>query len=325
MCKIKKYLTEYPAVLEQWHHEKNEGVDFNKLTDGSHKKVWWICKSEHEWITSVKHRCLRKQGCPYCCGNKPDDFNNLAVTHPAVAKQWNIIKNGTLTPYHVKKYSNCKVWWKCSSGHEWQAIISNYVKSNYTCPFCEGNSHFLSDKTSLFGVAPLLAKELHPTKNGVITSKDIFAYSPKGYWWKCNKGHEWKTSPNNRHYTNCPYCQSYKGEAAISHFLTKGNYKFQPQYRDARCVYKRRLAFDFAIWINNKMILVEFQGQQHYEYICFSKRLDGNKVLDAQKHKDYLKRKFCKENNIALLEIKYDQINQVERLLSKFILSQENT
>ena len=41
---------------------------------------------------------------------------------------------------------------------------------------------------------PELAKEWHPTKNGVLTPSDITYGSKQIVWWKCKIGHEWQTS-----------------------------------------------------------------------------------------------------------------------------------
>ena len=49
--------------------------------------------------------------------------NSLLVFNPALAKEWNYGKNGSLKPEHITASSNKKVWWICSNGHEWQATV----------------------------------------------------------------------------------------------------------------------------------------------------------------------------------------------------------
>ncbi|PEQ44872.1 zinc-ribbon domain-containing protein [Bacillus cereus] len=54
---------------------------------------------------------------------------------------------------------------------------------------------------------PELAKQWHETKNGTLTPYDVTRSSSKRVWWKCNEGHEWETSVNNRAYgSGCLYC-----------------------------------------------------------------------------------------------------------------------
>ena len=58
--------------------------------------------------------------------------NSLSYCYPNIAKEWHPIKNGTLTPDKVAKYSNRKVWWRDELGHEWQMQISERTR-NKSC------------------------------------------------------------------------------------------------------------------------------------------------------------------------------------------------
>ncbi len=51
--------------------------------------------------------------------------------------EWNWEKNTELDfdPKTLTLGSGQKVWWKCSKGHEWQAIIANRHKGS-GCPKC---------------------------------------------------------------------------------------------------------------------------------------------------------------------------------------------
>ena len=51
--------------------------------------------------------------------------------------EWNWEKNNELNfkPETLTLGSGKKVWWKCSKGHEWQAIIANRSKGS-GCPEC---------------------------------------------------------------------------------------------------------------------------------------------------------------------------------------------
>ena len=54
---------------------------------------------------------------------KASPIRNLEIDNPILAKDWHPKKNGKLAPRDFLKSSNKKVWWKCSKGHEWQAMI----------------------------------------------------------------------------------------------------------------------------------------------------------------------------------------------------------
>ena len=60
----------------------------------------------------------------------------LAANYPEIAKQWNYDKNGALTPWDVTIGSSRKVWWKCSLGHEWEAVVGDRARNNSGCPYC---------------------------------------------------------------------------------------------------------------------------------------------------------------------------------------------
>jgi|SaaInlStandDraft_7_1057024.scaffolds.fasta_scaffold262897_1 hypothetical protein len=44
---------------------------------------------------------------------------------------------------------------------------------------------------------PDVAKEWHPTKNKLLTLKDVTPGCNKKVWWKCKGGHEWQTLASN--------------------------------------------------------------------------------------------------------------------------------
>ena len=56
---------------------------------------------------------------------------------------------------------------------------------------------------------PLLVAEWHPTKNKNKFPDDYLYQSNKKVWWKCERGHEWETSIDNRaKKRGCPYCSN---------------------------------------------------------------------------------------------------------------------
>lgn len=80
---------------------------------------------------------LRSCSCP-CCTNRVAvaGVNDLASTHPEIAAEWNHERNGELKPTGVVAGSSKRVWWRCSKGHEWQAIIYRRKAGGGNCPVC---------------------------------------------------------------------------------------------------------------------------------------------------------------------------------------------
>lgn len=135
-----------------------------------------------------------------------DGFNDLSTTNPGLAKEWNYIKNGNLTPKDITSGSSKKVWWICSEGHEWQATICSRNNGN-GCPYCSGRV-LMPGINDFLSAYPDIAKEWHPTKNGDLTPDKITARNSKKVWWLCSQcGHEWETRVVHRaNGHGCPIC-----------------------------------------------------------------------------------------------------------------------
>lgn len=134
---------------------------------------------------------------------------SIVSQNPEFLKEWNYEKNGKLKPEYFSPYSGKKVWWKCKKRHEWKASIRDRHKG-LNCPYC-GHQKLLQGYNDLETIYPELAKEWNYEKNFPLTPKDYITGSNKKVWWKCSKGHEWKTSLNARQRgTGCPYCANNK-------------------------------------------------------------------------------------------------------------------
>ena len=210
-------LVVFPDAVKVWNYKKNKGLKPEDFAAGSNKKVWWKCSEcGKEWQTTIYAKA--KSGTTTCksCSLRNNDrrflkvgVNDLSTVNPTVAAEWNYERNGNLTPNDVTANSSVTAWWKCKNGHEWETRILNRTHEGYRgCPIC-ANKRVTKDNC-LQTVNPELAKEWNYEKNGDLTPNDIVAGSNKKVWWKCNKGHEWETSPNNRNRTNCPYCANLK-------------------------------------------------------------------------------------------------------------------
>ena len=215
-CASKKVLKGYndlqtvnPTLAAEWHHGKNNGLTPADVTPNSHKTVWWKCNEGHEWQAIIGNR-LKGNGCPYCAGQKfLKGTNDLQTVNPILANEWNYERNNGLTPVDVSSNSNKKVWWKCSKGHEWQAIIQRRNKGT-GCPYCSGR-FAIKGQNDLQTINPTLAKEWHYEKNNGLTPADVMPNSDKKVWWKCSQGHEWQAMIGNRHRGNgCPICRKLK-------------------------------------------------------------------------------------------------------------------
>lgn len=132
---VNDLLTKMPDIAEEFHATKNSNIRVEEITVQSNKKIWWICKHGHEWKIEVYAR-TNGNGCPYCAGKRAlKGFNDLATVNPQLAQEWDMERNGHLTPDQVLTKSSRKVWWRCINKHSWKASI--YHRSTGTgCPYC---------------------------------------------------------------------------------------------------------------------------------------------------------------------------------------------
>lgn len=137
--------------------------------------------------------------------------SSLASRYPEIANQWNYDKNLSLKPEMIMPNSNKKVWWKCNSGHEWQAIVSSRVTGGNGCPYCSGQK-VLVGYNDLETTNPEIASEWHPTKNGDLLPTMVSSGSRNSIWWICPICKEtYQSAIYHRTKGNgCPYCSSKK-------------------------------------------------------------------------------------------------------------------
>jgi len=151
----------------------------------------------------------------------PKPGESLADLFPVVAAQWHPTKNGVLQPSDVSAGSPRKCWWACPEGldHDWPANIESRTRAGTGCPFCANQR--VSVTNSLESVAPHIAAQWHPKRNGDLTPSDVVATSARRCWWVCDKGpdHEWVTAVRKRtgDKTGCPCCAGKK--ASITNCL----------------------------------------------------------------------------------------------------------
>lgn len=204
--------TRYPQIAEQWDYEKNEGVTPQEVTSGTTRRFWWRCKKGHSWYTSITTR-VEGGGCPYCSPYQSAvcEDNCLASVNPELSKQWDVVKNGNLTPYDVRPNSERKVWWLCDKGHSWETSIKTRNKGN-SCPYCS-NQRVLKGYNDLATTDPDLLIDWNYEKNESVPPDSIAHGSNKMVWWKCHVcGFEWQTRVYVRYQGRgkCPTCKSIK-------------------------------------------------------------------------------------------------------------------
>lgn len=139
MRKIKETVSQVRRLMDEWDLEKNKeaGHDPERIGSQSNKYAFWKCKCGYKWSAKISNR-YHGRGCP-CCARKivVPGINDLATTHPKLAKEWDYERNGDLKPNMVLYGTAKRVYWLCSEGHSYSATINHRSGANGTnCPKC---------------------------------------------------------------------------------------------------------------------------------------------------------------------------------------------
>lgn len=129
--------------------------------------------------------------------------------------------------------------------------------------------------------------------------------------------YEWNIVPNNiLNGQGCPQCNASHGENDIERYLNQHNISYIGQYKFDNCCNKRPLPFDFYLPVHN--ICIEYDGIQHFIPVDFAGKGEAwaNKQFKQVQHNDQIKNIYCKENDITLLRIKYDE--NIDNVLDNF-------
>ena len=253
--------------------------------------AFWLCQCDCGNTKVISGNVL-KQGKARSCGcltskllteSHSEDltgqrFGNLVVVSRA-ARPDDLVSNGA--------YWLCK----CDCGKE-KIIMGKSLRQGKT-KSCGCHLYQIEDITGQrFGKLTVVAQDKPRSGEG------------NGTYWHCvcDCGQHKSVQKSNLLGGNVKSCGCLLsiGEAEIEKILQENNINYSTQYTfsDLRGPKGGLLRFDFAIFKDNKLnCLVEFQGEQHYE--------NSDSFLDSPIESDELKRKYCKDNNLTLIEIPY--------------------
>lgn len=251
------------------------------------EKIEFGCKScGHVWKATSDNISRGISGCPKCS-------DKVKLTHDVIDKNLNARKIIRISEYINNK---TKILLKCEvCNFEWKTTTKSLLNLKTGCRKCAGTV--------------LLTNQMVDEK-----LKETFVYrigNYINYTTKIEFGCKiceniWKAVPagvlSGR---GCPLCSSRKTEREVYYFLksiidqkiithqyiVKNYFKYKGK--------SRTMFIDFFIEPN---IAIEINGEQHYDPInCFG----GKKKYSYVVNRDEQCRKYCKENNIQLLEIRH--------------------
>lgn len=182
---------------------------------------------------------------------------------------------------------------KCTEGHEWKTQ-KNHVKFTL-CKWCSGKRisiESIVEKIKSRGFELLNIDEIETTR-----SKGKF---------KCAKGHEWECQTHNVYdgKSGCPHCSTTTGERRCRFILETIFEKPFCKTRSVVVIADQRLELD--MYNEELRIACEYNGIQHY--ICDPNYFHKYGGFEEQRERDLVKRNFCLDNGIHLIEVPYTSV-----------------
>ena len=192
------------------------------------------------------------------------------------------------------------VVWKClcECGNEIEVVSPDLTTGNTkSCGCLKAELHSTMNDLSNQRFGKLVAINSPYTKNGQRVWRCI-----------CDCGRETFVLAGNLRKGNTMSCgcsASHGNEYIEQLLLQKGiTFTRKKTYSDCVSPTGALLKFDFCIEIKSKIVLIEYNGIQHYSAVDF---FGGEEALLKQQERDNVKKKYCLNNNYCLEIIRYDE------------------
>lgn len=293
----------------------------NQVCPSSTDEYWFQCGECDE---IYEHSLTaRKNGarCPFCSGHRVSKKNNLAVTDPGIAADWDLDTNFKYCN-EVTRGCGAKVQWICRIGtiHTYIHKVTTRTNSNQSgCP-CQDKTY--KQRIGKHEYFVKIASEVHNNKYSYpekyIKSKvKINIHCPVlGKYDNLPHGNFLQKPGQHKLGRGCPRCaeerDNSRGVGIIKSILNSLGYI---QGKDYICEekfkgmkYIKALKLDF--FLAEYSIAIEFDGQSHFSIVEGWGGYDG---LLKSLERDYTKDIYCIKNKISMLRFPYMCIDQLDQ------------
>ena len=276
---------------------------------GYQKKVRLKHSCGYTWDTLPANFLNHKARCPKCAGNAKltnEEFKQKVLDFKGQEYIFREQYKNSTTPI-LCEHNTC--------GYQWKITPGNFFGGK-GCPKCSGSMKLTQDDFDE-KVKKLFDNEYIFLEPYVNTMTSILC--------KHSCGHKWKVRPDNLFQgKRCPLCSNEsKGEKFIREYLENKGISFETQKTFKDCVYINKLRFDF--YLNDFDVLIEYDGEQHFKQINYTKDNSINKEnFENTKKRDKIKNDYCKEKNIKLIRIPYTtKEKDIENIIMSIIESKK--
>jgi very-short-patch-repair endonuclease len=298
--------------------ERNEKIP-TEVALNSHKKFWFDCECGHQFDIQLNNVNIGRW-CPYCSNKKLCELNRnckkcFDKCFASVERTKNWSDKNFEEPFEVLKNSHKKYWFDCECEHEFKASLSDITSKNSWCPYCanrllcnkESNCKSCYNKS----FASIERSKNLSTKN-IKNPIEVFKSTAEKFWFDCDKcGNIFESKLC--HITDgswCPKCR-YKTEDKLFSIISQIYLTLNQQFKVDWCKDKKHLPFDFVI--DERKIIIEQDGEQHWKQVAKWKTPEHNR------QRDLYKMKCANENGFSIIRIlqedvfkdKYDWVKEL--------------
>lgn len=249
-------------------------------------------------VSPLNHLYKSKYGCPKC-RYVESGLKQRSTTEEFIEKARKV--HGDKYSYDKVNYikSDEKVIITCPIHGDFEQTPGNHL-TGYECDKC-GNDKISEHSRKTTEQFIKEAREIHGDKYNYdkvnyidINTKVIIT---------CPKHGDFEQTPHDHlRGSGCSDCKTSFGELSTKLFLESSDILFE-QHKYIQLditIYPDFVLTDSRVWI-------EYNGKQHYEYVDIFHKFNNSRSRSfiSQLKRDAEERKYCRENNITLIEIPY--------------------
>lgn len=275
----------------------------------------------YDFIQPINAHIGKNTGCPLCGQEKRKlKINNLKIdkNYDSIVQKANVKHNNEYTYgkifkklYVNRNYSCIEIF--CKIHGKFEQRIQDHIGKGTKCPQCNPLNLNL---TQIIKDANLTHNNEY-TYGNLVNGKNLTSNRELEIFCKMHGKFLLPPHQHIKYMHGCPYCKSSKGETKIQNVLKLYNIKYTQEYtfEQLKGLNNGKLRFDFYLPDFNTCI--EYQGEQHYKPCSFGSSDSTNAMktfISTIKH-DEIKKQYCKNNNIKLIEIPYWDFDDIDEII----------
>lgn len=282
----------------------NINIDFSNYFS-SDSLLQCECNVCHNKWKAKQKNLIRGRGCPVCAKKRRDKSK-----YKSLDEYYELLNDMNLRVISDYVNATTPVKLKCNKcGEEFESTMSYISNTSIGCKNCT------QEKNRIIKLNAFI-EDLYNKNSTIKLVGDFVDMSTTTTFLCTNCNHKFERTPHDiLRYDNCPKCTTNSRlEYHIKLFLDKYkiNYELHHSFDGLYGVNGGLLSYDFYLPEYN--VLIEAQGKQHIEPIA---HFGGEEQFIIQVEHDERKREYAKTKNIKLLEIFYNDINNISSILCK--------